>query len=455
MVAATSRPDSGAGAADASAVRLAIAAVKGMAVEEVPQHASLQGELGFDSLMLTELLEALEARFGSLDPQRLQACTTVADVEGLVKDAHVLLHASRAARIEPREPAAPIVLPEPVQQAGKALVGKLQDFFYGEVMKPRVYGRAHIPHNRNVIVVANHTSHLDMGFVRHALGKYGEDVVSLAAQDYFFENGLKRAFFENLTNLRAIDRKASLRQAIRQASEVIEGGKTVLLFPEGTRASGGEVQEFKPLVGHLALVHGVDILPVYLGGTQAAMPKGALVPTKRDIVARIGPPLGIAELRRLTQGMPAAEAAREVARIAREAVLALAEGHVLDLTAVQRRDALQPERQHPLVTLFGELEGKFRAGEIDKPVSYYFSLGNDEQAKWTVRVDAQGCQVKPGKPEGGQADCVLKTTPEIFAKIVREAYVPSPADFLSGAMKSNDVSLLMTFQKVFQLDQPS
>jgi long-chain acyl-CoA synthetase len=53
---------------------------------------------------------------------------------------------------------------------------------------------------------------------------------------------------------------------------------------------------------------------------------------------------------------------------------------------------------------------------------------------------------------GGQADCVLKTSPEFFTKIVRESYVPSPADFVSGAIKSNDVALLMTFQKVFQLD---
>ena len=105
-----------------------------------------------------------------------------------------------------------------------------------------------------------------------------------------------------------------------------------------------------------------------------------------------------------------------------------------------------------MVKLFGELESKFRAGEVERPVSYYVSLGNDDLAKWTVRVDANECAVRPGKPEGGQADCVLKTSPEIFTKIVREAYVPSPADFLSGAFKSNDVSLLMTFQKVFQLD---
>jgi long-chain acyl-CoA synthetase len=450
MIAATARAEDG---VEASPVRLAIAAVKGIPIEEVTSQASLQGDLGFDSLVLTELLEALEARYGSIDPQRLQACTTVADVEDLMKGQDA--PSARAPRLEVRAPAAPIVLPEPVQQAGKALVGKLQDFFYGEMMKPRVFGRAYIPHNRNVIVVANHGSHLDMGFVRHALGKYGEDIVSLAAQDYFFENGIKRAFFENLTNLKAIDRKASLRQAIRQASDVLDRGKTVLLFPEGTRSGTGEIQEFKPLVGHLALVHGVDILPVFLGGTQSSMPKGAVLPTKREILARIGPPLAMADLRRLTEGMSSGDAAREVARIAREAVLALSEGKVLDITGATRRAELAPQREHPLVKLFGELEGKFRAGEIDKPVSYYVSLGNDEQAKWTVRIDASGCQVMPGKPPGGQADCVLKTSPEIFAKIVRESYVPSPADFLSGAVKSNDVALLMTFQKVFQLDQAS
>jgi len=452
MIAATARPEDG---VEASPVRLAIAGVKGIAVEEVTTHASLQGELGFDSLLLTELLEALEGRYGAIDPQRLQACVTVADVEELVRTVGDEPHAARLKAPAAREAAAPIVLPEQVQQVGKAFIGKLQDFFYGEVMKPRVFGRAHVPQNRNVIVVANHASHLDMGFVRHALGKYGEDIVSLAAQDYFFESGIKRAFFENLTNLRAIDRKASLRQAIRQASEVLEQGKTVLVFPEGTRTSTGEIQDFKPLVGHLALVHGIDLLPVFLGGTHASMPKGAPVPTKREIVARIGPPLVVSDLKRLTEGMSAADAAREVARIAREAVLALSEGKVLDLSRAARREELAPEREHPLVKLFSELEAKFSAGEIEKPVSYYVSLGNDELAKWTVRVDGSACEVRPGKPDGGQADCVLKTSPEIFAKIVRESYVPSPADFMSGAIKSNDVSLLMTFQKVFRLDQPS
>jgi long-chain acyl-CoA synthetase len=348
-----------------------------------------------------------------------------------------------------------VALPEPVQELGKAILGKVLDVFYGDVMKPRVFGRNHIPHNRNVIVVANHASHLDMGFVRHALGKYGEDIVSLAAQDYFFESGIKRAFFANLTNLKAIDRRASLRQSIRQAGDVIERGKTVLIFPEGTRSETGDIQDFKPLVGHLALSHGVDILPIFLGGTHAAMAKGARLPTRRELVARIGCPLRVVDLRRLTAGMAPAPASREVARIAKAAVLSLRDGHVVDLSRTVRVEDEDRERGHPIVLLFAELEAKFRAGEVERAVSYYVTLGAGELSKWTVRIDAQACDVRRGKPDGGQADCVLKTSPEIFAKIVRESYVPSPADFLSGAVKSNDVALLMTFQRVFQLEQAS
>jgi long-chain acyl-CoA synthetase len=451
MATATARGESG--SAEPRPVRAAIAAVGRAGADAVTPHATLQGDLGFDSLMVTELLEALEARFGAVDPQRLQACVSVADVERLVE-------ASRASEPQhhprPAGPAAsPLVLPEPAREAGKAVVGKIADFFYGDIMKPRVFGRAHIPHNRNVIVVANHASHLDMGFVRYALGAYGQGLVSLAAQDYFFESGIKRAFFENLTNLKAFDRRASLRQSIRQAGEVIEQGKTVLIFPEGTRSATGELQEFKPLVGHLALAHGTDLLPIHLEGMHGAMPKGARVPMKREIVARIGPPLCVADLRRLTAGMAPADASREVARLAQAAVVALRDGHVVDLSRVASPTAVSTEHEHPLVRVFAELEAKFRVGEVERPVSYYVTLGNDDSAKWTVRVDARVCDVRPGKPDNGQADCVLKTTPEIFTKIVRESYVPSPADFLSGAFKSNDVTLLMTFQRVFQLDRAS
>ena len=328
----------------------------------------------------------------------------------------------------------------------------MQDFFYGEMMRSKITGTAFIPHNRNTIVAANHGSHLDMGFARHALGTYGEDIVTLAAQDYFFEKGtLQRAFFENLTNLRAIDRKSGLRASERQAGEILSQGKTTLIFPEGTRSTDGEVHEFKPLLGHLALTYGVDILPLYLGGTREAMPKGGKLPMKRDLFARIGPPITVTDMKRLTNGLSPADAAREVAKLARRAVDALKNGKVIDAARMKSLDENNGPKEHPLVTLFADLEKKFDSAAVDKPLSFYFTLGDDANAKWTVRVSKEKCEVKAGKPEGGTADCVLKTSPEIFTKIVREAFTPGPAEFMSGAIKSNDVELLMTFQKVFQL----
>ena len=160
-------------------------------------------------------------------------------------------------------------------------LGRAQLGFYDRVLKTRVSGRAYIPFNRNVIVAANHASHLDMGLVKYALGSYGKDIVSLAAQDYFFEgNRFRKAYFENFTNLVPMPRTGALRQALRTAGELLEQGKTVLLFPEGTRTTDGSIREFKPIVGHLALHYGVDVLPVYLGrhvrsateGRKAAAP---------------------------------------------------------------------------------------------------------------------------------------------------------------------------------------
>ena len=460
MIAATTRHEDAEGETASSPVRVAIAAVKGKKVSEIHGDLTMGDELGFDSLALTELLVALEAKYGALDPKQLQSCRTVAEVEALVGTERASLRPSaiEASRykIEGRGGAKKedktIVLPEQVQEQGKKLIGKVQDFFYGEMMRSKISGRAFIPHNRNTIVVANHGSHLDMGFARHALGTYGEDIVTLAAQDYFFEKGtLQRAFFENLTNLRAIDRKSGLRASERQAGEILSQGRTMLIFPEGTRSTDGEVHEFKPLLGHLALTYNVDILPLYLGGTRDAMPKGSKIPMKRDLFARVGPPITVTDMKRLTKGLSPADAAREVAKLARRAVDALKNGQVVDASRMKSLDENDAPKEHPLVTLFADLEKKFDSAAVEKPISFYFTLGDDANAKWTVRVSKEKCEVKAGKPEGGSADCVLKTSPEIFTRIVRDAFTPGPAEFLSGAIKSNDVGLLMTFQKVFQL----
>ncbi|WP_437875997.1 AMP-binding protein [Sorangium sp. So ce513] len=389
-------------------------------------------------------VKAIVARLAA---EAAAAATSDAGAAGLAQD-------GGAAPAEPKERAPgeePIHIPRPVADFAKHWMNKVQSGFYGNVMRPKVYGRAFIPHNRNTIVVSNHASHLDMGLVKYALGSYGDGIVSLAAQDYFFEgNRWRRAYFENLTNLAPFDRKGGLRTALRQTGEILDRGRTVLLFPEGTRSPDGSILEFKPAIGHLALTHNVDILPLYLGGTFEALPKGRSIPVRRDLLARIGPPLEIADLKRLTAGMKYALACRKVAELTQLAVIKLRDGGALDLKRVESIDQAASTKEHPLTLLFRELEAKYVAGRVTQPITYYVTLGAEDEAKWTLRIDPAGCEARIGKPSQ-QADCVLKTTPEIFTKIVRESYTPTPMEFMTGLVKSNDISLLQTFQKVFDL----
>ncbi len=436
------------------AVRAAVAVISRRKPSEVGLAMSLRGDLGFDSLMGLELLVALEGKFGSLDAERMTRAATVAELVDALRERPAARSLS-ATRVIEAEEEAPIELPEPLREAAMAWMGRAQSGFYDRVMKTKVSGRAFIPHNANTLVVANHASHLDMGLVKYALGSYGENLSALAAQDYFFEgNRWRKAYFEQLTNLVPMSRNGSLRQALRQAGELLDQGKTVLIFPEGTRSTDGSLLPFKAAVGHLALHHNVDVLPIWLGGTHLALPKGATVPRTRNLTARIGAPLNAARLRELTEKMTPSEAARAVATLAHRAVTALSRGRVFDLDEV---DAAELRRSHTLPPpdtiegVFAELSERFDKTAVQTPLSFYFALGED---RWTLRVTREVCEVSKGKTVD-QADCVLKTSRDIFERIVREAYTPSPQEFMSGLVKSNNIAHLITFQKAFQLQTPT
>ncbi len=446
---ASQRPFAGSEKLDGPAqmVRRSVAAIARRQPVELTAEMTLRGDLGFDSLMLLELLVSLEQQAGTtVDADRLSGCETIGDAEVLLREAKSLRHVATTS-IE-KEGEAAVEIPEPLRAAAMEWMGRAQMGFYDRVMQAEVKGQAYIPHNRPTLVVANHASHLDMGLVKYALGSYGRDIVSLAAQDYFFEGPRwRRTYFENFTNLLPMSRTGSLRQSLDLAAEKLAEGRTVLIFPEGTRFTDGDVHEFKAVVGQLAVQAGVDILPVWVGGTHLALPKHARLLRRRDVKVRIGPPLALSEFDRLTRGFTMAEKARAIAKLSEQAVRELSRGRVLDLADLESVQVDREEKPDGLAEVFAELRERFQAGAVEKPVSYYFSLGED---RWTVKISKDECEVMPGKVVN-PADCVLKTSPDIFTRIVREAYTPSPAEFVSGLVKSNNINLLFTFQKVFQL----
>ena len=259
-----------------------VAQVSGRPRSDVHARSRLD-QLGFDSLMYTELGVALEGA-GIAVPE-----ATDFTGAGDVQDLHRLVRGASPAGLEKRVRATPadgdadadVYVPGPVARAGKRGLGVAQRLFYRRLLASEVSGQGNIPLHANFIVAANHCSHLDMGLVKVALGPAGRDITSLAAADYFFRNRYRRAYFKNFTNLVPMERTGSIRKSMDTAEQVLRQGKSMVVFPEGTRSVTGEMAEFLPSLGYLALRSGVGLLPAYLDGTYESMPKGAAIPRSR------------------------------------------------------------------------------------------------------------------------------------------------------------------------------
>ncbi|HEU4732876.1 MAG TPA: 1-acyl-sn-glycerol-3-phosphate acyltransferase, partial [Kofleriaceae bacterium] len=257
-------------------------------------------ELGFDSLMFTELAVALEAAGVNLpDPQELLSLESVADIERLIGRLGARIRSEKPRRDRlAREKAAEdrkaadddIDVPRPLVSIGRRALRGGMRALYERVLDTQIYGATHVPPFGGYIVCANHASHLDTGLIKYALGEQGEALVALAARDYFFEDPVRRMYFENFTNLVPMERHGSLRESLRLAGEVLHDGYILLIFPEGTRSETGVMTDFKPSLGYLAMTNKCGILPMYLAGTHEAMPKGRYLPRRGErVAAYVGP----------------------------------------------------------------------------------------------------------------------------------------------------------------------
>ncbi len=95
--------------------------------------------------------------------------------------------------------------------------------------------------------------------------------------------------------------------------------------------------------------------------------------------------------------------------------------------------------------IFTRLGESFLADKVERQKVYYFSV---DELKRTVILAPEGVRVEHGKTVEN-ADCVCKTSTDFFLKVWQQGYRPGMADFLSGAIKSNDPFALQEFLAAF------
>ena len=206
-------------------------------------------------------------------------------------------------------------LPDDLTRIGRRAFDAGLDLVYRRGFDVRVYGHVHVPQDRAVLVVSNHTSHLDTGAVRFAMGDAGQRLSVLGARDYFFAGTLSRTFFEEFTEVEPFEREGTSLGSMKHSLDLLRRGRSVLVFPEGSRSVTGGLRAFQAGVGLLALQSSVDVLPAYVAGSHRALPKGAWLPRSRALVVRFGKPLLAAELRAASAGLRGSAAAEAVARL--------------------------------------------------------------------------------------------------------------------------------------------
>jgi 1-acyl-sn-glycerol-3-phosphate acyltransferase len=139
-----------------------------------------------------------------------------------------------------------------------------------------------MPDDRQRVVFANHSSHLDTIVLWSALPPaLRTRTRPIAAQDYWGKGKVRRYFAERVFRALLIDRTTpgAAREAIDAMIAVLGAGDSLILFPEGTRGDGTVIKPFRGGLYRVAEARpDIDFVPAYLENLNRILPKGEVFP---------------------------------------------------------------------------------------------------------------------------------------------------------------------------------
>ena len=167
-------------------------------------------------------------------------------------------------------------------------------------MKPfTVLGREKIKDVKGpVIVIGNHTSHMDSTAMYYALpGHLRRNLYYGGAADRWFLKGRKgirkQGWFASLQGSFPITRGGG-SAALDYPKWLIDHGGSIAIFPEGTRSRSGKMGRFKAGPAILAVSKQVPVIPMYFEGLRDIRPVGSREMSPGPVTVMIGEPLRFA-----------------------------------------------------------------------------------------------------------------------------------------------------------------
>jgi long-chain acyl-CoA synthetase len=274
--------------------------ITGSVPANVAPDANLETDLGLSSLDRVELLSALEDRYQiDLSETSFSAARSVADLEGMLRE-------QRGQRVVYHYPGWALRWPVTwIRLIAHYLLIRPAVFLLGW---PRVYGRDNLRNVRGpVLMVCNHISDVDLGFVVTALpGRFRHRVATAAggeAMELLRTPPVNRPFFKKvydrikwalgaaLLNIFPLPRQAGFKQSFEYAAEAAGRGYNILIFPEGHHTTTGHLFPFRPGIGILANALRIPIVPVRIDGLFEVKQAGRKFAHRGQISVHIGVPV--------------------------------------------------------------------------------------------------------------------------------------------------------------------
>lgn len=188
-----------------------------------------------------------------------------------------------------------------VMQTGWRLVVRA---YLGGYHRLRVEGRENLPTKPPFVMIANHSSHLDVLTLASALPwRLRRFVFPIAAGDVFFQTPASTWFSAMMLNALPMWRKKCGSHAMHELRDrLIREPAIYILFPEGTRTRNGKMGPFKPGIGMIVAGSDVSVVPCHIDGAFAALPPGKRSPRPVQLRLCVGPVLTFANVENKREG---------------------------------------------------------------------------------------------------------------------------------------------------------
>jgi 1-acyl-sn-glycerol-3-phosphate acyltransferase len=154
------------------------------------------------------------------------------------------------------------------------------------LFRPTVLGAENIPLEGPVLIAPIHRSNVDFALTLFISRRKA----FFMAKDSLFRVPLLGPLIRHLGAF-PIHRGSADRESMAHSEAVLRQGHALVLFPEGTRKEGRDVAPLHDGAMFVAARTGAKVVPVGIGGSDRAMPKGAKLPRPTKIRIVVGPPI--------------------------------------------------------------------------------------------------------------------------------------------------------------------